>query len=453
MPPPCSTGAPLLFVSPNAATRIGAEAPLEPGSRWVDLIHGEDRQHYAQALLPLRRQGVVEVEYRLRAPGGFAWVRDTLRMADAGAATGGRREMVGTVVEIVREKQAEARFQDTLGMLSAMVGAALDAVVTIDEEGSILEFNPEAERMFGYRREEAVGSALVERIIPPENRAEHLAGMARFRARGGTGTPNRLQVLAQRKDGSAFPVELTIVRATLGDRPVFVAEIRDISQRVEAEAERDRSIRVLREAIDNLPAGFTITGPDDRIVMCNEAYAQSMGKSVDALIGRRRTELIARAIPCLRSIDGLPFDGTPEHVARVTDRLCRPGERPVEIEMLSGETMIIGSSRLADGSIVCVRTDVTDIRRAERAVRESAEVIRQVLEACPVPIKLTRVSDGQIIYQSPASRKLYGGAYPTYARDAFVNPDDVTRLMSEVTLKGAVMSPAGCSIRRGGRSS
>ncbi len=430
-----SGGAPLLFVSPNAASRIGSGADFATGRPWADLIHSDDRRRYAETLEELPRQGGVEIEYRLRAPGGFVWVRDTLRALDAA-------RFVGAAVDISREKQADAQFQDAFGMLSAMVRSALDAVVTIDAEGDVLEFNPEAERMFGYRRDEVIGHSLVALIVPPAHRGGHLAGMRRFIESGSNELPNRrFQVQAQRKDGSTFPVELTIIRTTLGDRSVFVGEIRDISQRVEAEAERDRSIRLLRDAVDNLPAGFTITGPDDRIVICNEAYARSMGKPVEALIGRRRTELIVNALPTLRSVDGEPFDGSPEDIARVTERLCRPGDRPIELETLSGQTMMIGSSQLPDGSVVCVRTDVTEIRRAERAVRESAEVIRQVLESCPVAIKMARLSDGRIIYQSPASRQLYcdsDGECPTYAQDAFVDPADCARLVEEIHAQGEV---------------
>lgn len=436
-----SPGAPILFASGHAAAFTGAGAAPMPGRRWVDLIHGEDRRDYALALRRLRREASARIEYRLQAADGLVWVRDSLRRID-GEGPGGGPAVVGTAIDISAEKLAREQSQDALGMLSAIIRSALDAVVTIGEDGSILDFNPEAERMFGYRRGEAEGRPLVELFVPPGDLDAHAAHASGFLAAGVSGLANRrIQLRAQRKDGSTFPVELTVVRTVLGHRPVFVGEIRDMSQRLEAEAERDRSVRLLRDAIDNLPAGFTITGPDDRIVMCNEAYARSMGKPVEALIGRRRTELILKAMKFLRSVDGQPFDGTAEDIARVTGRLCHPSERPIELETLSGETMMIGSSRLADGSIVCVRTDVTEIRRAERTVRESAEVIRRVLDSCPVAIMMTRAEDGQIIYESPASRVLYGrlpGDGPAYATDTFSHPPDRDRFLQALRAKGAV---------------
>ena len=417
-------GAPLV----RAAVGLGLSA--EPGRRWTHLIHSADRRRYGDALRDLSLGGMAEIEYRLLAADGPVWVRDRM-WAGAGV-------LQGTVVDITRERQAEARAAEATAMMAAMAGSALDGMITVGEDGRVLEFNPEAERMFGQARDVAVGRPLADLILPEAGGAAWPTQMARCAQTGRPG--RRMEMDARRRDGSDFPVELTIARTRLGDRFVFIVNIRDISDRRAAEAERDRSVRLLREAIENLPAGFTITGPDDRILLCNQAYAQAMGRPAAALVGRLRRELIARSLPLLRSVDGRPFDGSPEQAAELTQRLCRTEGGSVELEFHSGDTTIIGSSRLSDGSLVCVRTDVTEIRRAERAVRESAELLRQVLEACPVAIKMTRLDDGRILYQSPASRSLYGGdpGAPAYARDAFVDPADCDRLMARLAADGGV---------------
>ncbi|MGE0717883.1 MAG: ATP-binding protein, partial [Alphaproteobacteria bacterium] len=226
-----------------------------------------------------------------------------------------------------------------------------------------------------------------------------------------------------------------------GERAKFIGEIRDISERLKAEAERDRLARMLRESIDNLPLGFTITGPDDRIVLCNEAYAQSVGWPVEQLIGHSRTDLIDRALKHLQRIDGQPFDSSPAGVERVRARMCRPSNQPIELEFASGQTMVIGSSILGDGSTVCVRTDITEIRRAERAIRESSEIVHRLVDACPIPIKMIRASDGLILYESPSSRSLYGRegeSGPAHAFESLVDPADRERFAGLLAERGAV---------------
>ncbi|BBK32368.1 PAS domain S-box-containing protein [Stella humosa] len=424
-----ATSSPVVFVSANAPGFVGTRA--RAGRRWADLIHVDDRPGYREAIRQLRHGEVAEAEYRLMTDGGARWVRDTLGVADG--------QLIGTVVDISRERQAEDRARDATATMAAMAGSAMDAVITMSGDGCVLDFNPEAGRMFGYSRAEALGTALRD-LIPPAEASD--VGIAQYLSGDcADGAGRRIQVTGRRRDGSNFPAELTIACARAGSRPIFVAEIRDISRRLAAEAERDRTMRLLREAIENLPAGFTITGPDDRILLCNSAYAQAMGRPVDALVGRLRRELIAECLGLLRSVDGQPFDGSPEGAERITRRLCQPGSKPIELELVSGDVTIIGSSQLSDGSLVCVRTDVTEIRRAERAVRASAELLQQVLEACPVAIRMTRLSDGRIFYQSPASRSLYGAdpqAGPIYARDAFVDPGDCDRLAGLIAIDGGV---------------
>jgi diguanylate cyclase (GGDEF)-like protein/PAS domain S-box-containing protein len=125
--------------------------------------------------------------------------------------------------------------------LRAILDAALDCIILSDHRGRILEFNPAAERTFGYRREEVLGREMAELIVPPRYRRAHRRGLARA-ARSGQSTflGRRVEMTALRADGTEFPVELTI---TLVDGPgphVFAGYVRDITQQKRAEAEVER---------------------------------------------------------------------------------------------------------------------------------------------------------------------------------------------------------------------
>ena len=122
-----------------------------------------------------------------------------------------------------------------------IVDTALDAVITMDAAGSICDWNPCAERIFGWSAAEAVGRPLADTIIPPDYRAAHQQGIARFLATGvGPMLGKRIEVAALHRDGHQFPVEITITPIRLAHAWLFCAFLRDISDRQEGEREIKR---------------------------------------------------------------------------------------------------------------------------------------------------------------------------------------------------------------------
>jgi PAS domain S-box-containing protein len=112
----------------------------------------------------------------------------------------------------------------------AYLEAALDCVVIADLSGRVVEFNPAAERTFGYTREEALGRTMAELIVPPSLRERHTRAFARFaETREGTLFGRRLELTGMRADGSEFPVELTLSRVE-GEPLLICGALRDISE-------------------------------------------------------------------------------------------------------------------------------------------------------------------------------------------------------------------------------
>ena len=137
---------------------------------------------------------------------------------------------------ITARKQAEQALRESEARKSAMFETALDGIVSIDHEGRVVEFNPAAERTFGYRRAEALGKELAELIIPPRLRAQHRQGLARYLKSGeGPVLGRRTEMPAVRADGSEFPVELSVTRIATEGAPLFTAYLRDITERKRAE--------------------------------------------------------------------------------------------------------------------------------------------------------------------------------------------------------------------------
>jgi len=149
---------------------------------------------------------------------------------------------LGTRIGLFAERsEARARLREREARERAMLDAALDCVITIDARGQVVEFNPAAERTFGWSRAEAVGRELAELVIPPSLRARHRAGLARALATGeGTLLGRRVELTGMRRDGSEFPVEVAVERVDIDGAPMFTGFLRDVSERRAGEAERAR---------------------------------------------------------------------------------------------------------------------------------------------------------------------------------------------------------------------
>ena len=144
----------------------------------------------------------------------------------------------------------------------AVLRASLDAIITIDAHGVVLEFNPAAEQMFGFLRDDVVGADMAEFVVPPAQRAAHRRGLRRLLdGDDGRLLDRRVELEAQRADGSLFPVELAITRmAGAGPTAVFTGFVRDLTD-IKL-AERERQERIARQALVVALGQTALTGAD-----------------------------------------------------------------------------------------------------------------------------------------------------------------------------------------------
>jgi two-component system cell cycle sensor histidine kinase/response regulator CckA len=209
-------GAPLVTEDGHA---LGSLAVIDYVPRSLD-----DAQR--EGLRALTRQVMAQLELRRR------------RRGDA------RRSPEGTDRALV-----ESELQKT-----ALLESALDCIVEMDHLGRVVEWNPAAERVFGFSRMEVLGRDMASLIIPETFRERHRRGLADYLVTGhGVILNRRLEMTAQRADGTEFPVELTISRLTRGEPPVFVGFIRDVTESQLAQEQLRQSQKM--EAIGQLSGG------------------------------------------------------------------------------------------------------------------------------------------------------------------------------------------------------
>jgi PAS domain S-box-containing protein len=174
---------------------------------------------------------------------------------------GERRMFVGTIRDITDRK----RKQDAEVFLRTVMSTILDGLITIDEAGSVLSLNPAAERLFGYSAEEVVGRN-IKMLMPEPYHSEHDGYLRSFCAGGRPkviGIAGR-ELVARRKDGTTFAMELGVNEMTIDGRRLFAGTVRDISARARIEGEIRESLAALARSNQELDEFAYIASHDLR---------------------------------------------------------------------------------------------------------------------------------------------------------------------------------------------
>ena len=180
----------------------------------------------------------------------------------------------------------------TLARKAGVLATALDAIITIDEAGSVVEFNPAAERIFGYRQADVLGREMAGLIVPLALRDAHRTGMARHLTLGdGPVLNRRLELTAMRADGSEFPAEVSITQIPSSGPPLFTGHLRDITER----KEREQALRRWQHIFTQAGWAVAVADAANRLEVVNPAFARMHGYSEEELIGRSLHDLVAPA--------------------------------------------------------------------------------------------------------------------------------------------------------------
>jgi PAS domain S-box-containing protein len=175
---------------------------------------------------PLGAVGIYYKQPRAPDPGQLSLIDQITRVAS---------------IAIERAK-GDAALKRSEARNAAILESALDCIVTIDHEGRITEFNPAAERIFGYSRYDVLGKNMADTIIPPSFRERHRHGLELYLSAGETSLlGKRIEMPALRADGSEFPIELAVTRIPIDGPPSFTGYLRDISDRKRAEDALDHA--------------------------------------------------------------------------------------------------------------------------------------------------------------------------------------------------------------------
>ncbi len=269
---------------------------------------------------------------------------------------------------LLERKGAEEALRTSEMRKAAILKSSLDCIISFDSEGKITEFNPAAERLFGYSQDDALGRDMVELIIPETLRESHRRGLQLKDAASEIGPTigRRMELSAMRSDGSEVPVEMSISRIVLGGTPVFTAYLRDITYR------RDTQ-RITSEL------AAVVANSNDAIIACTlDGLIRSWNVAAERIYGYAAEEAVGRPLHMLLPPDRL--DEFPRILTAVkrgesmadyeTVRLRKDGKKIsvslTDSPMRGDEGKVTGLSSIA--------RDITERKRLEEELLQSQKM-------------------------------------------------------------------------------
>jgi len=377
----------IVFVNSAGVKLLGAgEAEHLLGKPFLDFVPADNRESVTHRLREAAERGTAQ-----------PWKDETARfMEEALLRPDGTELQVemsatrltfenGPAVQVILhditgQKAAAMALRESETRKTAILETSLDAIVSIDCKGVVREWNSAAQRIFGYRREEALGKRLEPLIVPAHLTEKYLPGLADYLMTGVASLLGRpVEVLARRQNGEQFPIELALTQVPLREPPFFTAFIRDITDRKNAEEALRRSetrkAAVLETALDAIIS----IDQDGKVIEWNPAAERIFGYSRELAIGREMAELIVpKSNPDLHRKGLAKFlqTGRGRMLGQRTEVMAlraNGAEFPVELTI----TKIPGDGPLVFTSFV---RDITERRRTEKALRKSEERFRLLVE-------------------------------------------------------------------------
>jgi PAS domain S-box-containing protein len=237
-------------ISPSALAILGYRPEEMIGRQGTGFVHPDDADIARTEMRRARRERVTRVfECRYVHKDGHPV---TLQWTGVWSEPERRHFYIGR--DVTERKKAEQALLESERTARGIIDTALDAFIQMDEAGNVIEWNPYAETMFGWSREEAVGRPLAGMIVPPALRARHSAGITRFLQTGeGRILGTRFEIEAQTRNGEIILVEIAVTALRRSGGYVFNGFIRDLTDKIVAEAQLRQSQKM--DAIGQLTGG------------------------------------------------------------------------------------------------------------------------------------------------------------------------------------------------------
>ena len=298
------------------------------------------------------------------------------------------------MLQLRASEEEERTHIESAARTRSILESALDAVVVIDDQGAIQEWNRQAELVFGWSRDEVLGRMLETMIIPEERRAAHLRGLETSRAGGPPVlVGKRVEMQALRRDGTRFQVEVAITELRRQDRREYSAFIRDIteSRRLEAELRRSQEMDAVGRLAGGIAHDFNnlLTGIIGfaELLAANAQLGNQARDDANSIVSaaQRGADLARRMLAIGRSShdhdERVNVDTT---VREVVALFTRSVDRRIEIsvDLRAGDTTVRGDASLLSNALLNLALNARDAMPAGGRLTIATSVTRLDAEFC-----------------------------------------------------------------------
>lgn len=390
------------YISPSIQGIVGYTPEQIINNHFMVFMHNDDRQslidEYQEMLSGLLCEA--EREFRLiTAAGDHKWVQISFRPICEEDSVVGLR---GVMRDVSKHKQVEERLRLSDEKYRELVNTTVDGVISVDSNMKIILWNPGAEKLFGYTEEEIIGQCLLQ-IVPERYRSVKEEGFAEFSEKGtGLVISKTIELYGLRKDGSEFPLELSVSSRKTGTTHIATAILRDITDRRRKENAIRESEERYRHLVALSPDAIGVTNSDGVFVFVNNAAVKLMAaKSQADIVGQ---SLFSFLHPDFhvggkklldRLIDkkiGFPLTETV---------LIRLDGEIIDVEMAASPMTYNGRA-----SVQAVVRDITERKRKQRALMDSEERYRILTEHVADGVVLTR--NGTLLFVNQSFISMFG---------------------------------------------
>jgi PAS domain S-box-containing protein len=391
---------------------------IKPGMEWNTLLRESAKRGVFPNAVGREEEWLAErlrdpIDFRSREVdfGNGKWQLVSIHPTDLGG-------FVVTRADISERKKAEVIERDANAFLRQVLDACPSPIRMTTIEGETLYRSPATKQLYGDRAQITDFYA-----NPPDSRKFVETLLEK-------GSIDDFRVQQYDAHNNVFWASVSARLIDFQGRQVIVSNTTNINDLIIAQEETRQANERLIDAIESLAEGFALYDKDDRLVLANSRYRQMHHISADVLVPGVNWFDFLR-VTAERNQFPVPPDKIDEWLAeRARDRR---EFRQQEFQHTDGGWFFVSNCPTREGGFVVTRVDITERKRAELAAKEADELVRKVLEACPVNIQMTRAHDGKLLYRSPATVELLGNVKS--AVDYYVNPTDreryVTRLLSE----------------------
>jgi PAS domain S-box-containing protein len=373
----------------------------------------------------------------LRTRGAFDYLTKPYNRDDLRATL---RKAVGVKALAVKAARVEHALTESQERFRSLVESATDAIVVADHRGRIVSWNRAASTLFGYAEAEVLGRPLTD-LMPARYRDAHQKGLQRLRAGGEARLIGKVVELeGLRKDGSEFPLELSLATWQTQTETFFSGIIRDISERKQVQATLAASEERFRSLISNIPGAVYRCACDPHWTM------EFLSDEIQDLCGYPASEFLGNRVRSYASV--IHPDDRAMVERQVHEAVAQRRPYVIEYRLLhsDGDVRWVyekgrgvfedGRVRWLDGVIV----DMTEHKRIEAALRESEERFHQLAEQIREVFWLSDPEKNHIYYVSPGYEQIWGRSCdslyvsPRAWLDA-IHPDDRPRVLQAALTK------------------